>query len=432
MAQALQPFLDRRDGGRALAATLRGRVGGDAIVLALPRGGVPVADEVARALGARLDVVVARKIGSPMQPEYGVGAIAQGVEVLDADALAQLGLSPQDLARTIEDERAEMARRERVYRGARAFPDVRGRLVVLVDDGLATGVTARAAARSLRRLGVARLILAAPVGAPDTVAALAEEVDEVVCPLQPARFRAVGEWYRAFDQTSDDEVLAILRAHEDAPVEEVQIPSAQGPLRADLALPADARALVVFAHGSGSSRKSPRNREVARMLQRQGLATLLLDLLTDREEAEDRLTGEHRFDIKLLARRVESAIDWTGEDVRVRALPIALFGASTGAAAAIVGASRKHGRVAAVVSRGGRPDLAGDALERVGAPTLLLVGSADEGVVELNESALARLPADADMALVPGATHLFEEPGAIEEVARLAAAWILARIPARG
>jgi putative phosphoribosyl transferase len=206
-------FRDRREAGRALAERVRSLGLADPVVLALPRGGVPVAAEVAAALDAPLDVLVARKLGLPGQPEFGVGAIAEGGEpLLDEHVLSRLGLSTHDMADTVAREREELARRVAHYRGERALPDLTGRQVVLVDDGLATGVTARAALRSVRSARPDQLVLAVPVCAPDSARALAAEADHVVCVLQPVGFGAVGAWYERFDQTSDAEVLDLLAA----------------------------------------------------------------------------------------------------------------------------------------------------------------------------------------------------------------------------
>jgi len=191
----------------------------------------------------------------------------------------------------------------------------------------------------------------------------------------------------------------------------------------DLTIPHDADGIVVFAHGSGSGRFSSRNRFVAQSLNDDGFATLLLDLLTEHEEQLDRVNREHRFDIPLLARRVVAAVDWCRSDARTLALPIGLFGASTGAAAALVAAGTRPHAIAAVVSRGGRPDLAGDMLEHVLAPTLLIVGGADAVVVDLNQLALERMRCSRRIAIVPDATHLFEEPGALDQVCGLASHW---------
>src|SRR5712691_11084959 len=194
-------------------------------------------------------------------------------------------------------------------------------------------------------------------------------------------------------------------------------------LDADLHLPEGARGLVIFAHGSGSSRFSSRNRQVAELLNNGHFATLLLDLLTQAEETVDVRTAEYRFDIALLGRRVVAATDWAGSHPIVSQLPIGYFGASTGAAAALIAAAERPG-AAAVVSRGGRPDLAGDALPLVRTPTLLIVGGDDGPVIELNEAAMRRMHALVELAIVPHATHLFEEPGALEEVQRLALDWL--------
>jgi pimeloyl-ACP methyl ester carboxylesterase len=195
-------------------------------------------------------------------------------------------------------------------------------------------------------------------------------------------------------------------------------------LEGNLTIPEGARGVVLFAHGSGSGRHSPRNRFVAGQLREAGLATLLIDLLTEEEEAVDQYTAQHRFDIGLLAERLVGATEWLAQDQRTAGLSIGHFGASTGAAAALVAAARLPDIVNAVVSRGGRPDLAGDWLRSVRAPTLLIVGGDDEPVISLNEEALARLAAPVKkLVIVPGATHLFEEPGKLEEVARLAADW---------
>lgn len=194
-------------------------------------------------------------------------------------------------------------------------------------------------------------------------------------------------------------------------------------IEGDLLVPAAAAGLVVFAHGSGSSRFSGRNRAVALVLHRAGYATLLMDLLTRQEETIDIATREYRFDIERLARRVTAALDWAQGQPLLAALPAGCFGASTGAAAALIAAAERPDLVRAVISRGGRPDLAGDALPRVQAPTLLIVGGHDEQVIALNRAAMRRVRAPVQLAIVPGATHLFEEPGALEAVSRLAADW---------
>jgi dienelactone hydrolase len=205
----------------------------------------------------------------------------------------------------------------------------------------------------------------------------------------------------------------------------VSIPLGEVALEGDLNIPPRAMGVVVFAHGSGSSRFSSRNRFVASVLEQAGLATLLMDLLTRDEELVDQLTAHLRFDIELLAERLVAATDWLAEEDDTTDLPIGYFGASTGAAAALVAATERPEVVRAIVSRGGRPDLAGPALSRVRAPTLLIVGSRDELVIELNRAALNELRGEKRLEIVPGATHLFEEPGTLEAVARLARDWFV-------
>lgn len=204
-------FRDRAEAGRRLAADLLGRDLVDPVILGLPRGGVPVAAEVAGALGAPLDVVMARKLGAPGQPELGVGAVAEGgAQVVDEATVVGLGITDDQLAQTIAAEREELARRVRAYRGGRSLPDLSDRDVVVVDDGLATGVTAEAALLGLRALGAHRLVLAIPVATPAGVRRLVATADQVVCLAAPDELRAVGQWYDDFAQTTDEEVLALL------------------------------------------------------------------------------------------------------------------------------------------------------------------------------------------------------------------------------
>jgi putative phosphoribosyl transferase len=203
----------------------------------------------------------------------------------------------------------------------------------------------------------------------------------------------------------------------------LRIPVDGTTLHADLAIPVEAHGIVLFAHGSGSSRHSPRNQFVARVLQQSDFGTLLMDLLTEKEEAVDNRTREMRFDITLLSRRLTATVDWLSAQPAYSKLPICIFGASTGAAAALVSAAERPSLIRCVVSRGGRPDLAGDALPKVQAPTLMIVGGYDDAVQALNEQAKARMQGEVQLKVVPRATHLFEEPGALAQVSDLAAAW---------
>jgi putative phosphoribosyl transferase len=435
-------FKDRVDAGRQLGRRLAELRGQDVVVLGLPRGGVPVAFEVAAALDAPMDVIVVRKLGLPYQPELAMGAIGEGgARVLEEHVLAQTRVSDQELQAVEERERAVLENRVARFRKGRTREDLTGRIAVIVDDGIATGSTARVACRIARKLGAARVILAVPVAPAETLAALTEP-DEVVCLATPRLFTAVGYHYRDFSPTEDDEVLQLLdlaaKRLQDSPTaspragaagatdpvesdEEVEIPSRGVRLQGQLHLPVPATGVVMFAHGSGSSRHSPRNRFVASVLQKAGLGTLLLDLLTPGEEHN----RANVFDIELLARRLSSATDWLATRADTASCEVGYFGASTGAGAALWAASEPAARIAAVVSRGGRPDLAGPRLSAVTAPTLLIVGSLDYEVLELNRRAKAMLRCPNQLAVVQGATHLFEEPGTLAAAAILARDWFM-------
>lgn len=418
-------FRNRQEAGIKLAERLRSFKTEKPIILGLPRGGVPIAAEIAKILQAPLDVVVVRKVGVPWNSELGVGAVGPGVEYLDEDSMRSLGLTRGDLKPTIEFEKQEVKRRLELYRGHDTPPEVSGRTVILVDDGLATGVTAKAALQTLKSLKPKRLILAVPVGPLETVNDLKKYVDELICLETPQPFYAVGAFYNEFPQVSDDQVIEALqleKQNHSSRLCEIQVNDVT--LLGDLTLPNDPKGLVVFAHGSGSSRLSPRNQFVASALNEAGLGTLLFDLLTQDEEKVDQWSAEYRFNIPLLATRLEQVARWVHEQQDLKDFSIGFFGASTGAAAALMAeVNLPQGRVKAIVSRGGRPDLAEGFLEKVKAATLLIVGGWDTPVIDMNESAAAKLVCEHEVIIVPEATHLFEEPGKLEEVSRIAIHW---------
>jgi len=420
-------FRDRRDAGHRLAQLLRPLAGEHPVVVGLPRGGVPVAAEVARALRAPLDVIVVRKLGVPWQPELGMGAIGEGgVRVLNERIVAAEGVSADQLAEIEQRERLELERRALAFRGGRPMIELSGRTVIVVDDGIATGGTARAALQVARAHGARKVVLAVPVAPPETVEALLGDADEVVAVETPRDLWAIGAWYQDFTQTTDDEVVACLAGGERTD-REVDIEVDGVRLGGHLCVPPRPRGVVVFAHGSGSSRRSPRNQLVARVLQDAGIATLLFDLLTD-DEASRR---SNVFDIDLLARRLIDVTAWLRAQPETAGLALGYFGASTGAAAALGAAAEPGSDVTAVVSRGGRPDLAMAVLRSVTAPTLLIVGGDDTEVLELNHEAARHLVAEHHVAVVTGATHLFEEPGTLEEAAGLARDWFADRFDRR-
>ncbi len=429
-------FNDRVDAGRRLAERLESLRGQDIVVLGLPRGGVPVAFEVAKALRAPLDVLVVRKLGVPFQPELAFGAIGEGgVRVINDSVVCEAGLRSHDMDAVENAQRAELQRRVERFRRGRDRISLAGRVAVIVDDGVATGATAKAGCQVARAQGASRVVLAVPISGRDIFARFSGYADEVVCLHTPEFFFAVGQGYGNFTQTSDDEVIALLdRAREgfresaaatsaDPPMRDEEVRVSAGPVSVagHLTIPEHPVGVVVFAHGSGSSRHSPRNRYVAEVLNRAGLATLLFDLLTLDEERN----RANVFDIELLARRLVDVTGWLASQPDIAALPVGYFGASTGAGAALVAAAHPRVNVAAVVSRGGRPDLAGSAVTKVRVPTLLIVGGRDDVVLELNRRAQAMMLRECELTVVPGATHLFEEPGTLEQVAVLARDWFI-------
>jgi putative phosphoribosyl transferase len=358
----MKAFQDLVDAGRKLSVKLASVRDDLPVVLALPRGGASIAREIAVALRAPFEV----------------------------------------------------------YREDRLTLMVESRTVVLVDDGVVTGATARAAIRSLAQRGAHRVILAVPGGPAAVLAELAEEAEVVSLGPDAQPYASPAETLR------DDSERSRIRAVE----RPIEIALGDTFLRGDLAVPHEPRGLVIFAHGSGSSRKSPRNRLVANAFQSAQLATLLFDMLTIDEEALDDLEGRAVFDLERLAERLAAVTDWAAERADLRGLRMGYFGASTGAAAALrAAAARKD--VYAIVSRGGRPDLAIDALHLVRAPSLLIVGGDDRDVLSLNRRVLPRLAGPKRLEIVEGATHLFDEIGALERVAHLSTAWFSTHLAQR-
>ena len=359
-----------------------------------------------------------------------MGALGEdGIRVTSPEVISRARVDVAELAEVEKAEAVELDRRlERLRRGHPRVPVV-GRTAVIVDDGIATGATARAACQVARAHGATRIVLAVPIAPGGTEPATADVADEILCLETPSRLWSIGQRYEDFAPVSDAEVKELLdRAaaprrpitpSPDAGVDiEVVIP-ATVELPGRLTVPSEASGLVVFAHGSGSSRHSARNRYVAGVLSRAGLGTLLFDLLTTGEERD----RGNVFDIELLAGRLLDAMRWLRQQPTASHLRIGLFGASTGAGAALSAAAEPEADVAAVVSRGGRPDLAAARLSRVDAPTLLIVGGHDEDVLRLNRASASMMRREHRVAVVPGATHLFEERGTLGAAAELARDW---------
>jgi len=403
----------------------------------------------------------------PYQPELAMGAIGEGgIRVSNDEVIMRGGITQQEIAAVEERERVDLDQQAQTFRAGRPHVEVAGRTAVIVDDGIATGSTAAAACQVARRMGAKRVVLAVPVGAPESLHALRTVCDEIVSLHAPEYFMAVGTFYDNFRHVPDAEVSDLLRRSDEA----VKVPAASAPstsaqttgaqatgaesrpskpdsttnsagqmpapperdedvnlqvanwtvgLEGHLTVPANATGLVIFVHGSGSSRHSPRNTYVASQLNDVGLGTLLFDLLTKEEEAE----RANVFDIPPMAARLTDVTKWVREQPGGVQTPLGYFGASTGAAAALWAAAEPDVRVDAIVSRGGRPDLAGPRLPDVHAPALFIVGGRDDVVLDLNRQAQQRLRCENRLAIVPGATHLFEEPGALQTVTRLARDW---------
>lgn len=420
-------YQNRKQAGQLLAKELIKYRNKNVVVLALPRGGVPVAAEVANTLHAPLDVLIVRKIGAPFNSELAVGAISEnGKPFFKEHILARLGLEPDNVLSEVRNQFQEVERRKKIYRKGRELISLENKIVIVVDDGLATGATMEAAIKYLKTQHPEKIIAAIPVAASDSSKNIKQLVNEVVILQDRDDLLAISEWYDDFTQVTDEEVVSILNSYSilnseiDNFVRQVSIQLSDVSLEGQLTVFPKMKAIIIFAHGSGSSRKSPRNMQVASDLNSKGFGTLLFDLLTE----EESVNRKNVFDIDFLSKRLVAVTNWLQHQNVAHNVPIGFFGASTGAAAALKASAllSEQENVYAIVSRGGRPDLAGDILYRIKVPTLLLVGGLDDGVIELNEEAHQKLEYS-KLSIIKGATHLFEEPGTLEEVSQLAADW---------
>ncbi len=405
--------------------------GRDVVVAALPRGGVPVAYEVALSLDAPLEILVVRKIGAPHQPEVAMGAVGEdGVVLVNHDVVRAVGVDRQRFDDAERRERDELVRRVELYRGSRPPSDLRGRTVLLVDDGVATGATARVAARVARARGATSVVLVTPVVAADALAALREDVDEVIAIIVARGSFAVGQWYQKFDQTTDEEVLddlgraarRVATARDGdvpwtGPTEVVEVVTPRVRLEGVLTVPDGARTLVLVTY-VGGARDEARDLAVTESLNRRGHATLLLDLLIESEENDGAAV-----DLDVLTRRLEDATTWV---VRhgAEGVVFGYLGVGTGAVAALRAAAGDSSPVAAVVSVEGRIDLVDEStVARLRVPTLLVVGGDDPFAMTLAAALRRRLVCESRLVGVEGVSHLFSEPRAIEEATRLAGDW---------
>jgi predicted phosphoribosyltransferase/predicted alpha/beta-hydrolase family hydrolase len=413
----MKQFRDREDAGDQLAAVLRKRGFIAPVVLGIPRGGVPVAASVARALGGSLGVVVARKLGAPYQPELAIGAVtADGVTWINESVARETGAGPEYIRRETAAQVVEARRREEAFDGHRR-PAVSGRAVILVDDGVATGATALAAARSLRAAGARPLVIAVPVAPPATIALLEQEADEVVCLRVEEDFWAIGEFYRDFSPVEDSRVRELLDSFSAGTgTREARVTRDGVQLAVRLRLPGHLPAPVtVFVHGLGSSKESPRNVVIAERLVDMGAGALLFDLSGHGESSPDPRESVDAYVDDL------AAIDaWVRAQSGVEAARVAIAGSSLGAVVALRAVLDGRVKPAALVLRA--PPAEPGEFRGLTTPTLLLVGSRDSLLEQA--TAAARVSPAIELRVVEGASHLFEEPGTLEEAANITTSWL--------
>lgn len=456
------PFHNRDEAGKVLAQALSSYAGRpDVVVLGLARGGMPVARAAANAIGATLGVFVARKFGVPGVEEVALGAIAEGSRRIVADEVARyIGVPARVIERLATRERVELERCASLYHAGWSLPDLRGRVVILVDDGLVTGVTLRAAAHVVRRAAPARLIAAVPVASQWGSKHLETAVDELVVPVTSAKLASLSTAFEDYAPVTDDDVLELLHRptrrvfsatldtsnHFDMALpwgngqprdreRAVAIPVADGAIMADLGMPSTGvfpitmqrsgavRGLVILAHEDGVSRHSFVNRYVAGRLRLGGYATLRLDLMTRSEQLSRAASALLGLDAQRLAARLASACDWTTREGIVGAQRVTLVGAGNAAAAAVLTASRHQDQVRAVVLRG-LVDLSGHVLSQLRGSVLLVAGADEPRTVRKYATALRELPADTQLMTVPRAAHAIDEPQAVGSLAERLVGWL--------
>ncbi len=429
-------FLDRTDAGRQLAGQLERFRGSDAVVLAVPNGGVVVGTEVAIALGLRMDLVVVRAVRLERDRSLVLAAVSEGGEqIIDDDAIDAIGALPSELWSALGSERAELARRVELYRLRRFHVDLHGCIAILVIDMLTDPLVAQLACRVARLRGARRVVLAAPIGTADIFTELVEHADEITLLESPDE---VGDPIDCFEEApavSDAVVLdhldaSVVRDGEPDPpltsvdhvsdlrVEAVVMLSDGAALRGIVMLPQLATGVVVFVHGAGSDATSPRDEVVATALAEVGIASVRFDLLTEFERYR-----KLQIDTRTMVDRLTGVIAWTRRQVDLRGLPLGLNGANSGIIGVLALAAEPGADIVAIVSRGGRPDEFSTGVHDVITPALFIVGGADESILEANRATAMLIDAPSELSVIPGASHRFVEPGAMDMVAEITRDW---------
>jgi putative phosphoribosyl transferase len=428
-AQQISPlFADRHDAGKRLAALLHERRFEDPLVIGIARGGMPVAAEVARTLGAPLDIVVVRKIGVPWNRELAIGAVAEdGLVMVDRVAVGELGLSPQDVDAAVANALEELADEIDRLRCGRPRVGVHGRTVILVDDGLATGRIAQAAINALRKRGALRITLALPVAAPESLQALAARVDDAVCAAAPRHLRNISQWYEDFRPTSDQELLALLCEHTGT-IERSALIEAAGalPAHGQLFVPwsAPGHGVIVFAPSASGGASADLAPLLAARLQHAGFATLTLAP----PQADPHRREDPHGDVTVTAALMRAATDWLRSQPESARLPIGYLAGGAAAAGAVVAAARLRSSIGALVAYASRLDLAGSALAALQAPTLLIVPEQDRELIALTRAAREAMRCESRIALLTGRSPLALAESSQQALAALIIDWFARHI----
>jgi putative phosphoribosyl transferase len=428
-------FRDRVEAGQRLVKLVQQYQSQHPLVIGVPDGGVPVALEVAAALQAPFEVWAGEKLGSPEHPGLRLGAIAEGdVVFLDHSLPTQMGTQP--LEALIARKQLLLHERSLRLRGSARLPDVTGRTVLVVDDGVATGATLHAVLLAVKSHKPRELVVAVPVGAISRLAALRRIADHVHALEETRNLVAIGAWYDDFTRVPEPQIADVLRhpsralAHSlqstealPANTREIDVHVEGVTLCGTLAVPHDAKALVIVASASGTSRFDASNRFLAAELRKRNLATLLFDLLTHREELRALEAGKFRFDLELLSRRLLAATHWVAHNRETEWMRVGFLEGPIGPGVALDAAARRPNVVQAIAAIGASPHIARSYFGKTKAPTLWLVGETDAAVLSLDPKEIAAIFGEADLEIVPGAGALFEEPGALEQVSALASRW---------